>query len=152
MKNAHSLDETGRNWQAQIDGETLRRLTWLCHRVVDTLGMIAPVLELAKNCKKEEKRRHLQTVVALAYRGHLALKAFSQQWALLLEESQKHLLPPYMEDFADILQKAEQITIADPPPRSVGETDAARALCEAARTDPAPISDSVKAEAPQALG
>jgi hypothetical protein len=136
MTSVFSADGAAGNWRAQIDGETLRKLTWLFERVVDTLGMIAPVLELAKNRKTEEKMRHLKAVTALAFRGHLALKAFSMQWALLLEECEKRSSLPYMEDFADILQEAKQITISDPPPSSV-ETDAAHSLQNAQNPVPA---------------
>lgn len=146
MTSVFSADEAIGNWRAQIDGETLRKLTWLFERVVDTLGMIAPVLELAKNRNTEEKIRHLKAVTALAFRGHLALKAFSLEWALLLEECEKRSLLPYMEDFADILQEAKQITISDPPPSSVDKTDAAHPLCEAMGTAPTPISSSVIVE------
>ncbi len=152
MTDTRVVDDSNWNWQTQIDGETLRKLTWLFERVVDTLGVIAPVLELAKNRSMEEKMRHLKAVTALAFRGHQALKAFSMQWSLLLEESKKHSSPPYLEDFFDILQEAKKIVIPDPPPRSVEETEAAHHLCGATGTTPTPNSESVTAEAPPLLG
>jgi len=120
--------------------------------VVDTLGTIAPVLELAKNRNTEEKIRHLKAVTALAFLGHQALKSFSLQWSLFLEECEKRSLPPYMENFADILQEAEQIIIPDPPPGSVEGSDAAHRLCGAIGTAPTPSSVSVIAEAPHVPG
>jgi len=119
MKNAHTLENVGkRNWQMQIDEETWMELTFLFERVVDTLGVIAPVLDLAKNKNATEKMRHLRAVADLAFRGQRALKAFGQRWALVQEENRKR--PPIggMEDFADIFQAAQQIPSPNPQPNS----------------------------------
>ena len=146
MTNADTLQNVAqKQWYARIDKETLAELTVLLDRVANTLGTIAPVMELAKNKSATEKKRHLRAVVDLAFRGHHALKAFSLQWALVLEENQKHFLPPSMEDFAEVFEEAKEITIPDPPPNSAS-------IIEVAGTDPPPNSVSVIARAPRALG
>jgi hypothetical protein len=118
MKNAHSLEEVGKNWQAQIDGETWQELTRLFERVVDTLGVIAPVLELARNKSENEKLRYFRAVTDLAFRGQRALKAFSQRWAVVQEENLKGPATRDLEDFADIYQAAHRISSPDAPPNS----------------------------------
>jgi len=40
-----------------------------------------------------------------------------------------------MEKLADILQEAKQLTIPDPPPSSVKESDVAYARCKVVATD-----------------
>jgi hypothetical protein len=121
MKNVRILemDKVGTNWQTHIDGNTWQELTLLFERVVDTLGTIAPVLELAKNKKTaEEKMRHLRAVADLAFRGQRALKAFSQRWATVQEENLKIQESNNLEDFADILRAAQQIPSPNPPPNT----------------------------------
>ena len=143
MTNANTPQNVGRGRRyARMDKETLTELTFLLDRVTDTLGTIAPVMELAKDRNTTEKKRLLRAVVDLAFRGQRALKAFSQQWALLLEENEKRSLSPYLEDFTDIFQKAKQATIPDPVARAVDETIAAHVLCEVVDTEPIPISPS----------
>jgi len=119
---------------ARIDQETLTDLTISFDRVVNTLGTIAAVLELAKNKSVAEKKRHLRAVVDLAFRGHRALKAFSRQWALVLEENKEPFFRPSMDDFAAIFEEAKHITIPDPPPGSARETEVTDALCEVTGT------------------
>jgi hypothetical protein len=126
MKDAHGVEEVSKNWQVQIDGETWQELTRLFERVVDTLGVIAPVLDLARNKDEKEKLRHDRAVADLAFRGHRALKAFSQRWALVQEENRRRPAMEGMEDFDDIFQAAQQFRRPNAPP----------------------ISDSVMAEAP----
>jgi hypothetical protein len=152
MTNATTLQTVSRKRYARMDKETLTELTFLLDRVSNTLGTIAPVIELAKDKDATEKKRLLRAVVDLAFRGRRALRAFSQQWALVLEENEEPLLSPYAEDFADIFQTAKQITIPDPPPGSVGKSEAAHALCEVVGTDPPPNPSSVIAEAVPDLG
>ncbi len=119
MKDALGLEDVAKNWQAQIDGETWQELTRLFERVVDTLGLIAPVLDLARNKKDEkEKLRHYRTITDLAFRGHRALKAFSQRWAAVQEESLKGRATRDLEDFADIYQAAHRISNQDLQPNS----------------------------------
>jgi len=153
MNNSHALQNVGKmRMYARIDQETLAELNILFNRVVNTLGTIAPVLELAKNKNATEKKRHLRAVVDLAFRGHHALKAFSQQWALVLEENEKPFFRPCMEDFADIFQEAKQITIPKPPLASAGNTGADYTVCKVVSTDPTPDSGSVPAEETHGLG
>jgi hypothetical protein len=118
MRDAHSLDEVGGNWQVQIDGETWRELTGLFERVVDTLGLIAPVLELAKDKNEKGKLRHYRAVTDLAFRGQRALKAFSQRWAVVQEESLKGPATKNLEDFADIYVAARRFANPNPSPNS----------------------------------
>lgn len=70
----------------------------------------------------------------LKFRGRRALEAFSQQWALVIEENEKRLLSPYIRNFAGIFQKAKQTTIPDPASSSVDEHDPAHGLCGAVGT------------------
>ena len=147
MNNSHALQNVRKMRKyARIDQETLAELSILFDRVADTLGTIAPVLELAKDKNATEKKRHLQAVVDLAFRGHHALKAFSRQWALVLEENAKPRYFSRMEDFADIFQEAKQITIPKPPLTSAGSTGADYTLCKAVSTGPTPKSDAVITE------
>jgi len=153
MKNSRTLENVGKMRKyVRIDQETFADLNILFDRVADTLGTIAPVLELAKNKSATEKKRHLRAVLDLAFRGHHALKAFSQQWALVLEENEKPLYWAHMEDFADIFQEAKQTTIPKPPLASAGNTGADYTLCKVVGTDPTPNSDAVIAEATPDLG
>ncbi len=148
MTNMDTLQnaENGR-WYARIDRETLTGLTILLDRVADTLGTIAPVLELSKDKSVTEKKRHFRAVTDLAFRGHIALKTFLQQWALVLEENEKRLFRAPMEDFADIIDKAKQIEIPDQPSSSgLGKTEETHPLHEAAGIDPSSNSGSVIAE------
>jgi hypothetical protein len=105
-----------RRRHARMDKETLTELTFLFDRAANTLGTIAPVLLLAKDENATEKRRLLRAIVVLAFRGHQALRAFSQKWALVIEENEKRMLPPRMEDYADIFQTVRQKTILNPLP------------------------------------
>jgi hypothetical protein len=155
MKNARVVGEAGSNWQAQIDGDTWEELTRLLDRVADTLGTIAPVLDLAKNKTEKEKLRHFRAVTDLASRGHRALKAFSQRWAMVLEESRNSRETMDLEDFSDIYVCAKAVWEigGDEPPShsSSGKAPAAYAPCEAAPKAPPPSSDSVIAEVPHVL-
>ena len=116
----------------RMDRETFAELTFLLDRVADTLGTIAPVMQLAKHKNVTQKKRLLQCIVDLAFRGQLALKALSQQWALVLEENEGRLVSPEMDDFADIFQEAKRTTIPGPASSCVDETEAARAFCDVA--------------------
>jgi len=93
-------------------------LTFLFERVVDTLGMIAPLLDLAKNRSATEKMRYLRAITDLAFRGQRALKAFGQRWAYVQEENRNHPPMTGVEDFADIFQEAKQVSIPELPPSS----------------------------------
>jgi hypothetical protein len=130
MKNAHDVEEVSEHRQVQIDGETWQELTRLFEQVVDTLGTIAPVLDLASNKKDEkEKLRHNRAVADLASRGHRALKAFCQRWALVEEESRKRPVVEGAEDFGDIFQAARQLPSTDLSPGSKsGIAEAPRVL------------------------
>ena len=118
MKDVHGVEEVNKNWQVQIDGETWQELTRLFEHVVDTLGVIAPVLDLARNKDEKEKLRHNRAVADLAFRGHRALQAFSHRWALVQEENRRRPAMEGMEDFADIFQAAQQLPSPNPPPSS----------------------------------
>ena len=139
MKNANMLEIVGRmRRSARIDRETLAELTILVDRIVNTLGTIAIVLELAKSKSVEEKKRHLRAVVDLAFRGSQALKAFLRQWALVLEdeeEEEKHLSRRHMEDFADIFEEAKHMAIPRPAPSLDGTDGTVDAICEALGAD-----------------
>jgi hypothetical protein len=137
---------------ARIDRETLAELTILFDRVVDTLGTIAPVLELAKNKSAEEKKRHFRAVLDLAFRGHHALKALLRQWALILEDNEKPVFWLRMEDFADIFKEAKQITIPKPPIGSAGNTGADYTICKVQGADQTPNSDAVITEVTSNIG
>jgi uncharacterized protein Yka (UPF0111/DUF47 family) len=113
-----------------MERETLTELTFLLDRVADTLGTIAPVMQLAKGKNVTEKKRLLQSIVDLAFRGQRALKALSQQWALVLEENEGRLSLLDMDDFADIFQEAKRITIPGQASCCVGEAEAAPAFCD----------------------
>src|ERR1700690_2029542 len=108
MKNPQSLEMADKNWNAQIDGETWKELTRLFERVVDTLGVIAPVLEIAKGKGDTEKVRHYRAVTDLAFRGQQALRAFSQRWAVVQEENLESKRTGDLEDFADIYLAAQR--------------------------------------------
>jgi hypothetical protein len=101
----------------------------LLERVVDTLGVIAPVLELAKNKNATGKMRCFRAVADLAFRGQRALKAFSQRWAVVQEENLKSQGTNDLENFADLFQAAQQISSPDPPPNTdLAKADAAHHL------------------------
>jgi hypothetical protein len=149
MKNAKTAENLGKNnCTVQIDREAWVELTFLLNRVFDTLGVIAPVLELAKFRKPTEKMRHLRAVTDLAFRGQKALKAFGQRWALVQEENQKRPVAEDLEDFEDIYLAAQQFL--SPAPNSVfviAEVPHDHQVAQQIPSpDPPPTSDSLMAE------
>jgi len=145
MKNELVVEEAGRNWRVQVDGETWEELTRLFDHVADTLGTIAPVLDLAKKKTGEEKLRLFRAVTDLAFRGHRALKVFSRRWAMVQEESRNSRETTDLEDFSDIYVRAKavwEIGGAEPPSDSgSGKAPAVYAPCEAASIAPPPSAD-----------
>ena len=130
--NVRSIPNMKKNWQAQIDQETWMELTRSFERVVDTLGMIAPVLELSKDKSEHEKSRYFRAVTDLAFNGHRALRAFSQRWAVVQEGNLKGWSTKDSVDFSDIYPCAHQNSSSDPP----SILDSARRKTDAAQTGP----------------
>jgi hypothetical protein len=101
-------------WSAQIDRETWLELTALCERVVDTLGLVGPVLELAQDKSEAEQLRHLRAIKKLSQQGHRALKLFAFHWAALHEQIQKERMKDNQEAFDDIILAAHEISEHEP--------------------------------------
>jgi len=107
MTNARMLlVQQQRRADVEIDFETWQELTRGFDRIVDTFGLIAPVLELAKGKTPDERIRHLRFVNELAYRGHRALVALAQRLAAVQREIESDPPKRDVEDFSDILQLA----------------------------------------------
>ena len=94
------------NWILQLDRDTWREFTDLSERLVETIGLVEPMLELANQADQTERVRYLQAAWYLSGRGHKSLKLFARRWAELQECADiQHLNPA--EAFADLIQAAQ---------------------------------------------
>ena len=117
--NAQTAEIVGRkNWKAQIDEESWLELTFLFERVVDTLGVIAPVLELAKTKNADEKIGHLERS-RTSQSGASTRSRHLDNDGLWYKRKTRTSAVGDMEDFADIFQAAHQIPSPNRPPNTV---------------------------------
>ena len=116
MRDSNDLKADASPWSAQINRETWLELTALCERVVDTLGLVGPVLELAQDKSEAEQLRHLRAIKKLSQQGHQALKLFAFHWAALHEQIQKERLKDNQEVFDDITLAAQKMSEHEPLP------------------------------------
>jgi transcriptional regulator with XRE-family HTH domain len=66
-----------------IDWDAWLKLSRLCERIVDSFGLIGPVLDLAKDKSEVEQVKHLVAIKEMLNEGHLALTQFANLWARL---------------------------------------------------------------------
>ncbi len=75
-----------KNDDVLVDVETWNEFLTLRDRMVETLGMICPLIEIALQPDYPDKRNFLRAAVVLAASGQTLLKKF----LVLLEETRKH--------------------------------------------------------------
>ena len=90
----------------QIEKDTWLELTRLCERVIDSFGVIGPMLELAKDKSDAEQLKSLLAIKDISTEGHAALKEFAVLWARLDEQAYKQGIRFYREDLEDLRQEA----------------------------------------------
>ena len=93
--------------------DTWLELSRLCERVVDSYGVIGPILELAKGKSEMEQLRHLMAIKTSFNEGHLALSQFANLWARLdgeIFEAEQQSSP---KSFDPLLQAAPQNPIPE---------------------------------------
>jgi transcriptional regulator with XRE-family HTH domain len=69
-----------------IDRETWLELSRLSERIIDSFGLIGPILQLAKDKCEVEQLRHLGAIKEIFHEGHLALTQFANLWSRLDEQ------------------------------------------------------------------
>jgi transcriptional regulator with XRE-family HTH domain len=96
-----------------IDWDAWLELTRLCERIIDSYGVIGPILELAKDKSEVEQLRHLGAIREIVNDGHLALTQFANLWSRLdgqiFEEGQQSR----PKSFEPLLQAALQNPIPE---------------------------------------
>jgi hypothetical protein len=73
----------------QIEKDTWLELTRLCERIVDSFGLIGPMLELAKDKSDGEQLKSLVAIRNISTEGYAALKEFALLWARLDEQAHR---------------------------------------------------------------
>jgi hypothetical protein len=96
-------------WQANIDRDSWMQLLYLCERIVETLGLVGPILELAKNKSEREQMRCLMAIKNMSVEGYLALKKFAEIWTSLNQQIMKDAAQHSSENFDDILHEARKV-------------------------------------------
>jgi transcriptional regulator with XRE-family HTH domain len=100
-----------------IDWDTWLELSKLCERVVDSFGVIGPILELAKDKSEVEQLRHLGAIRERSNEGHLALTQFAKLWACLDEQIFKEEQQSSPTSFEALRQAALPNPIPERRPR-----------------------------------
>jgi hypothetical protein len=101
--NSLPVDKAGR---LQIEKDSWLELTRLCERVIDSFGVIGPMLELAKDKSDAEKLKSLLAIKEISTEGHAALKEFAVLWARLDEQAYTEGIRFCPEDLEDLRQEA----------------------------------------------
>jgi hypothetical protein len=101
--NSLPVDKAG---GVQIDKDTWLELTRLCESIVDSFGVIGPMLELAKDKSDAEQLKSLLAIKNISTEGHAALKEFAVLWARLDEQAYKEGIRFCVEDIEDLRQEA----------------------------------------------
>ena len=96
-------------WQANIDRGSWLQLLNLCEQIVETLGLVGPIIGLAKNKSDREQVRCLMAIKEISDPGYLALKKFAALWTSLNEQIMKDAAQYSSENFDDILNEARKV-------------------------------------------
>lgn len=81
MKTAAHSETVGCKRSASMDLETWLELSTLLDRVVDTLGLIAPLVQLSESQDDSERSRTLELIKSASLRGDEARKTAVVRWA-----------------------------------------------------------------------
>jgi len=90
------------------DCDTWFELSTLCKQIVDSLGLVGPVLELAKNKSEAEQLMHLRTIKDSSIKGHVALTRFAHLWASIEERAYKEGVQVSPEEVERLRKEARQ--------------------------------------------
>jgi hypothetical protein len=113
MNDANKMELANSILSIQIDGDTWLQLSALCDRLLGSLGLVGPILELAQVKSETEQVRHLCAIKDRALNGQAALKQFARLWADLAEQVIKDRIPPGAGNFEDILEAARENPIQE---------------------------------------
>lgn len=73
-----------------VEQSTGRRLQELCREMINSCGMIKPILQLALEAENEGKRTaFIKTALDASARGTKSLKLFLSEWGVLIGESNR---------------------------------------------------------------
>jgi hypothetical protein len=98
--------------QASIDRGSWLQLLNLCEQIVETLGLVGPIIALAKDKSEREQVRCLMAIRDMSVDGHLALKQFTELWTSLNEQFMKDAALYSSENFDDILHEARMARLS----------------------------------------
>jgi hypothetical protein len=113
MKEGEKLDINNNSWTIQIDADTWLHLSTLCDRLVGSLGLVGPILELAKVKSETEQLRHLNAIKDRALSGQATLKQFARLWPDLAEQVGKGGMTLGAGNFEDIFETARENPIQE---------------------------------------
>jgi hypothetical protein len=99
-------------WHANIDRGSWLQLLNLCEQIVETLGLVGPIIGLAKNKSDREQVRCLMAIKDISDAGYLALKKFAALWTSLNEQIMKDAAQYSSENFDDILHEARRVQLS----------------------------------------
>jgi hypothetical protein len=98
--------------QANIDRGSWLQLLSLCEQIVETLGLVGPIIALAKDKSEREQVRCLKAIKEISVDGHLALKKFAEIWTSVNEQIMKDAGQYSSENFDDILHEARDLQLS----------------------------------------
>jgi hypothetical protein len=112
MNNFKQSSTDRRIWQASIDRGSWLQLLNLCEQIVETLGLVGPIIALSKDKSEREQLRCLMAIKDMSVDGHLALKKFAELWTSLNEQFMKDAEQYSSENFDDILHEARMVRLS----------------------------------------
>jgi hypothetical protein len=112
MRDSNQSNTDRKIWQAHIDRDSWLQLLNLCERIVETLGLVGPIIALAKDKSEREQVRCLMAIKNMSVDGHLALKKFAEIWTNLNEQIMKDAAQYSSENFDDILHEAQRLQLS----------------------------------------
>jgi hypothetical protein len=112
MNNFKQSSTDHRILQASIDRGSWLQLLNLCEQIVETLGLVGPIIALSKDKSEREQVRCLKAIKDMSVDGHLALKKFAELWTSLNEQFMKDAARYSSENFDDILHEARMVRLS----------------------------------------
>jgi hypothetical protein len=112
MSDSKQSNTDGKIWQANIDRGSWLQLLSLCEQIVETLGLVGPIIALAKDKSEGEQVRCLMAIKEISVDGHLALKKFAEIWTSVNEQIMKDARQYSSENFDDILHEARKLQLS----------------------------------------
>jgi hypothetical protein len=112
MSNSKQSSTDHKIWQANIDRGSWLQLLSLCEQIVNTLGLVGPIIALAKDKSEREQVRCLMAIREMSVDGYVALKKFAEVWTSLNEQIMKDAAEYSSENFDDILDEARKVQLS----------------------------------------